>query len=303
MFKFVRSLFWQIVNTIVKLFLEIFIFNRRIRRIMKGNFAKFYLNKYVKKATKENLPKEQKIEEQIIWQYWEQGLDNAPDIVKACLDSVEKYRGDIKRIIINPDNIKDYVHIPEYIYKLKEKGIIKLAHFSDILRTYLLVEHGGIWIDATVLLTAPLPDYVTKSDLFVLKADEKADLDGLNMTSYFLASKKTNNKILTDTQKVLELYWKDNNFLVNYFMFLHAFTMVSLRNKDIWNKVPFYSFIPVQQLQSELVNKFDKTRWEQLKKITSIHKLTYKQKVMTKKKDINLEETFYEAIIKGKIYE
>jgi len=151
-----------------------------------------------------------------------------------------------------------------------------------------------------------LPDYVTKSDLFVFKADENADLDGLNMASYFISTNNMDglsNKILSDVRVVLESYWKENNFLVNYFMFLHAFTMVALKNKEAWDKVPFYSFIPVQQLQSELVNKFDATRWEQLMAMTSIHKLTYKQKVMTKKKNIELDGTFYDAIIKGKIYE
>jgi len=305
MYKFLRSLVWKIINSAVKLCLEVFVVNRRVRRILKGDFAKFYLRKYVARGgvnEKKNIDSLHTSEPYKIWQYWEQGLDSAPDIVKACLDSV-----DIERIIITPQNIRDYVHIPEYIYELKEKGIIKLAHFSDILRTYLLIEHGGCWIDATVLLTAPLPDYVTKSDLFVFRADEKADLDGLNMASYFLGAgvnvNKNENKILLDVRDVLESYWRENNFLINYFMFLHAFTMVALNNKDIWDKVPFYSFIPVQQLQSELVNQFDATRWEQLKAITSIHKLTYKQKVMTKKKDVELEGTFYEAIIKGKIYE
>ena len=37
--------------------------------------------------------------------------------------------------------------------------------------------------------------------------------------------------------------------------------------------------------------------------MTQIHKLTYKPKVMTKQKNINLEGSLYEAIIEGKIYD
>ena len=222
--------------------------------------------------------------------------------MQACLDSVAKYNPDIERVIISPKNVREYVNIPDFIYKLKEKGIIKLAQFSDILRTYLLVEHGGCWIDATVLLTAPLPQYIKDAELFVFKADEKADLDGLNMASYFISA-KPNNRILIQCQRFFENYWRENNFLVNYFSFLHAFTMIALKNKDIWEKVPFFSFIPVQQMQAELVKPYNKERFAQLKQMTPIHKLTYKPKVMTKQKNVNLEGSLYEAIIEGKIYD
>ena len=46
----IKSLFWQIINSIVKICLEIFVFDRKIRRILKGNWAKFYLRKYVVKG-------------------------------------------------------------------------------------------------------------------------------------------------------------------------------------------------------------------------------------------------------------
>lgn len=302
MFKFLKSLCWQIINSVIKICLELFVFNRRIRRILKGDFAKFYLRKYVDSVVGMRIEDKSANEPYRIWQYWEQGLENAPEIVKACLESVVRYNSDIERIVISPDNVREYVSIPEFIYKLKQRGIIKLAQFSDILRTYLLAEHGGCWIDATVLLTAPLPEYIKNADLFVFKADEKADLDGLNMASYFISA-KPNNKIIIQCKHFFEKYWKENNFLVNYFSFLHAFTMIALKNKEIWDKVPFFSFIPVQQMQSELIKPYSRERFNQLKQMTPIHKLTYKPKVMTKQKNINLGGSLYEAIVEGKIYD
>ena len=270
---------------------------------MKGDFAKFYLRKYCKDSQNKSCDNSIQNEKPYkIWQYWEQGLENAPEIVHACLDSVQRFNPNIERVILSYDTIKEYVEIPEYIYKLKEKGIIKLAHFSDILRTYLLIEHGGCWIDATVLMTAPLPQYIKDADLFMFQADEKADLDGLNMTSYFIST-KPNNKVLLDAKSVFEKYWSENNFLVNYFMFLHTVTMISKYNKDVWNKIPFYSFIPVQQMQSELMRPYSKERFEQLKNTTPIHKLSYKPKVMGMKKNTEIENTLYQAIIEGRIYE
>ena len=366
----IKSLFWQIINSIVKICLEIFVFDRKIRRILKGNWAKFYLRKYVVKGTSfsphpspvldslgehnismttnpsgfeshlhvissdgltpyqksallkgEGMTKTvqslqeisphpnpppikggneacdvQKDEPQIIWQYWESKDGSVPPLVQACLNSVDKFKGNRKRIILNPDNVKDYVNIPEIFWQMREKGLIKTAFFSDILRTCLLIQHGGIWMDATVLLTEEMPQYITDADLFVFQNDLKIDLDGLNMASYFIVAKQ-NNPILVQTLKAMEAYWKENRFLVNYFTFLHAFTMITLRNKEIFSKVPFFSFLPVQQMQGELLNTFDNSRWEQLKKISGVHKLTHKQSVLTKKKEIKIEGTFFEHIL------
>ena len=301
---FLKSLFWQIVNSLIKIFLEIFIFDRKIRRILKGNWAKFYLRKYVRDKYSYSVPSPPtplpQGEGRILWQYWESKDGAIPPLVQACLDSVEKYKGKCSRILLTPENVKNYVDIPQIFWDLKEKRIIKTAFFSDILRTCLLIQHGGIWIDATVLLTEELPSYITDADLFVFQNDLKIDLDGLNMASYFISAKK-DNKILKETLSALIQYWKENNFLVNYFTFLHTFTMVTQankENKELFAKVPFFNFLPVQQFQGELLNQFSEERWEEVKKISGIHKLTHKQSVLTKEKNIDITGTFYEHIIK-----
>ena len=202
--------------------------------------------------------------------------------------------------MLTPENVKEYVEIPQLFWDLKEKGKIKTAFFSDILRACLLIQNGGIWIDATVLLTEELPSYIIDADLFVFQNDLKIDLDGLNMASYFISAKK-DNKILKETLSALIQYWKENNFLVNYFTFLHTFTMVTQankENKELFAKVPFFNFLPVQQFQGELLNQFSEERWEEVKKISGIHKLTHKQSVLTKEKNIDITGTFYEHIIK-----
>jgi len=300
---FLKSLFWQGVNNLIKIFLEVFIFDKKIRRILKGNWAKFYLRKYVRGKYKNYTPPQPSLLSEgdtVIWQYWESKDGTVPPLVQACLNSVERYRGKFNRILLTPQNVKDYVDIPEIFWDLKEKGIIKTAFFSDILRTCLLIQHGGIWIDSTVLLTEELPSYITNADLFVFQNDLKIDLDGLNMASYFIASKK-DNKILKETLSALIQYWKENRFLVNYFTFLHTFTMVtqaSKENKELFSNVPFFSFLPVQQFQSELLEQFSEERWDEIKKISGIHKLTHKQSVLTKKKNFDITGTFYEHVIK-----
>ena len=303
MYKYIHSTIFYSINSISKILLEIFVFDKQIRRILKGKLAKLYLKKYVKKACNVTLTdSDEKEKPRIIWQYWEQGWDNAPEIVKKCVASVEKHKNNCEQILLDMNNLKDYVEIPQYIYDLKEKGIIKSAHFSDIVRTYLLCKHGGTWVDATVLFTEDLPEYVINSDLFVFQNELRIDFDGLNMASYFMSA-KPNNLIMQCCKSLFEIYWKENLFLNNYFMFLHAFTMISQAtecNREIFSKIPFYSFIPVQRFQAELLNQYDNERFEQIKKMAFAHKLSFKAKILNKTNQ-NVEKTFLNALLNGEL--
>lgn len=134
------------------------------------------------------------------------GIEKAPEIVKRCVESVDKFEPNKKHVVLNLETIKDYVDIPHKYYELLKSGKMGMAHFSDILRTYLLVKYGGCWIDATVLLTDELPDYITNSDLFLFQNYAEDDLDGLNIANYFIHS-KPNNKIMSTMKTALEKYW------------------------------------------------------------------------------------------------
>ena len=53
----------------------------------------------------------------IIWQYWGTGWENKelPDIVKLCMKSVEKYKGDYTIIRLDDNNLKKYIIIAQII--------------------------------------------------------------------------------------------------------------------------------------------------------------------------------------------
>ncbi len=299
--KYFQNRYYQILNTIAKLFLEVFILDRNKRRKLKGNLCKWYLKSYIEKVEKNYIKLPKKEKKYRIWQYWDTGLENAPEIIKACMASVDKYKGDIERVILTKDNIKDYVNIPDYIYEKRDKGIISQANFSDILRTYLLVEYGGCWIDATVYLTEPLPQYIKQSELFVLQNDEEKDFDGLNMASYFISS-NGNSIILQKLKSFLDIYWLLNDFKFNYFAFLHAFTMFSKsseENKKEWDSMYKHSFLDAQVMQDKLLEPFSEDEFEKLKQLSPIHKLTYKTKVLFKNKKTDTKGTLLEYIFKN----
>lgn len=296
-----RSWAKRSLNAAAKAFLEVFVFNRQIRRILKGALARLFIRKYAKIAVREYEP-ETKSENARpsgkIWQLWEQGEESAPKIVRECVESVRANAGG-DHVMLDEKSVADHVEIPGRIYDLRKKGLIKPAHFSDIVRTALLNEHGGTWIDATVMLTSPIPEYVLGSDLFVFRNEPRNDLDGLNMASYFIHSSRA-NPILMQTQDAVYRYWGDNKFLLNYFMYLHMFTLVSTsdENKKLFEEMPFVSFYNVQHLQSRMLEPFSREKWETVKAVSFAHKLTHKMDVLKKHNtDASIEGSFYDALI------
>lgn len=50
-----------------------------------------------------------------IWICWWQGIDNAPGIVKACVNTIKRNAGEYEVIVITDDNCKDYVQFPDWL--------------------------------------------------------------------------------------------------------------------------------------------------------------------------------------------
>ena len=311
----------KILNSTFKIFIEVFITDRKIRRLLKAKFAQLYLKKYINQTTKDNnknnnnntqtkttiLTSTQNKSDssntlpQIIWQFWDKGIDSAPDIIKACTSSIDKFEPDKKHIILNLNTIKDHINIPSKYYDLLKSNKMPTAHFSDILRTYLLIEHGGIWIDSTILLTNKIPNYILNSNLFLFQNNQKDDLDNLNIANYFILS-KPQNKLLKDTLNSIHHYWENNNFLINYFTYLHIFTLTTNstpENKELFKQIPFSSFYNIQHLQKILLNKYNPQTWQNIKEISPIHKLSYKPKVLGLNKTKTTNNTYLEKLLNG----
>ena len=96
-----------------------------------------------------------------VWTCWWQGEDKAPDIVKACWQSQRKNLPDgVRHIIITKENYSDYITIPNYVLDKFENEENKIAHLADFIWAGLLYRHGGVWLDATVLLLKPSSVYM-----------------------------------------------------------------------------------------------------------------------------------------------
>lgn len=223
-----------------------------------------------------------------VWICWLQGEENAPELVKKCIASVRRTFLNKEVIIITEENFKDYVQFPDYILKKYKEGKISRTHFSDFLRLQLLIQNGGIWIDSTCFITE-YPEYIDKEPLFVFQNKERGD-DSIAASSWFISSEKE-NPILVLTRDLLFDWWKKHGKIYHYFLMHFFFTMATGFYNEQWRQVPFYSNLPCHILQRELFNKYSEKRFAQIKKMSAIHKLTYK----FYKEDFS--NTFFEYIL------
>ena len=252
-------------------------------------FLKTKYKRYIKNLEEYQLPSILE-KPKIIWWSWLQGEAKAPLICKACLASLRKFYPDYDIKILTEENMWNYITIPDYIKTKYENGVISRTHFSDILRTCLLVEHGGIWIDSTVLCTERFKYDEFEIPLFFYQNYDRG-ADSIVGSSWLLSSCK-NHPILLTTRDLLFRYWEKSNYLIYYFLFHLFFTMAWNKYSDLAQHVPLSSNLPPHVLQHEWLNEFNKLRWNQIKDQSKFHKISWKLS-----SDINIKGTFLENIL------
>lgn len=211
-----------------------------------------------------------------VWICWFQGIEQAPDLVKACVESAGRTMSDREIILLTEENLEQYVEFPDYIMEKRNKGIIPPAQFSDLLRLELLCKYGGLWIDATVYCTdkAHQRELILKEPLFVYKQfDFSREQQMPSAASNWLIGAHSNHPILLLTKELLYAYWKDYNYLMDYYIFHFFFKMASKRYKKEWERIPLYNNHSPHTMQMELERDYTGERWAQLLRMSDFHKL------------------------------
>lgn len=244
--------------------------------------------------------------QKIIWQYWGQGVNdqNQPEIVKASFKSVDINKGDYLIVRLDDENIKKYLDIPDFVYEKKGKNNFKHVFFSDLLRLALLDAYGGVWIDATVLLTDKISPDILNCEFFVFQRDANNNQKEIwhefspnyfswdpthmvNILSSFMVAKK-NNEVIHVWLDLLLNYWSTQDSIYHYFFFQILFEELMTNNLYPLRKPIIDDTLP-HLLQKELHKPYSPDKYEDIIKQTSIHKLTYVDK--------RTPNTFYDVLI------
>ncbi|HEX2722557.1 MAG TPA: capsular polysaccharide synthesis protein [Gemmatimonadaceae bacterium] len=114
----------------------------------------------------------------VVWIFWLQGFDDAPDVVRLCERSWRLSNPTWRVIALSQDNLADYVdkETLDTLARL-EISVVKLA---NLLRFYLIGRYGGVWADATVFCCKPLDSWLgdyMRSGFFAFKFDAAAWLN------------------------------------------------------------------------------------------------------------------------------
>jgi len=254
----------------------------------------------------------------VIWIYWNTGIDNAPRLVKECVNSWIEKNPDWDVKLLDDESLYHYLtidHIPN----------LSTAHFSDLLRLELLCKYGGLWVDATTYCINPLSDWLPVGNgLFFFKSEEWR----YGLSNWFIYS-KPNNPILMELLSYLNSYWTDEllnenavkkiikriltsltyryeisrkiwfNFIIKdvfkiYPYFVFHFKMGNIFEsttefKKAWDDIPFISNEPPHLAQrygfnSERYNEFETEI--NMKKI-NVLKLTYRHEELLEGRLIN----------------
>ena len=214
-----------------------------------------------------------------IYILWFQGFQNAPNVIKKCVDSWKYYNIDWKIVLLDNTNLYNYVEIDNYINKQ-----ILPCHLSDIIRSILLCKYGGVWADATTFCNKPLNDWLPEYIHEGFFAFNKPASDRL-LSNYFLYSEKDGYIMSKWCNSTLN-YYNTHNKAQTYF--IHHYLFEYLYNSDYifqekWNNVPIiftngpigpnylqnYGFLkPITNEIKQNINK----------KVCPLYKLSYKCK-------------------------
>ncbi len=181
------------------------------------------------------LAKRRDVPDKVIWQYWGQGWDSPdlPPVVALCRQSVDRYAGEYTVIRLDERNIGEYLNLPDFIRAKRQHPQFQHAFYSDLIRVMLLHAYGGVWLDATVLLTDRLPEKWHIPDLWMFQraatAAHQSAWQQLN-PRYFSWSKyhkvrvlnsvmfaRRGSKTLAVMQDLLLDFWRSETRIPHYF--------------------------------------------------------------------------------------
>ena len=224
--------------------------------------------------------------DKIIWQYWGQGYDHLPEVVQTCLESVEKNTGDYFIVRLSDANLSEYLDLPEFVQE--KRSLYSRAHFSDLLRLMLLKTYGGVWMDATILMSGTIPDEWAGLDFFVFRRNPAetnfrywrntyayyfgwAKGFRVNMLNSFIIARKR-GKTISELCDPMLLWWRDHEDVPVYFFFQILFDVY-----DCQDQFPLVSDTLPHYLQQSINDPtFSIMTRDEILNHFPIHKLTYK---------------------------
>ena len=242
---------------------------------LEQNYS-YLIEKYKKIEAVKQLP-----EKNYIWIMWWQGEQNAPDLVKMCINSIRENANGAEVVVITKHNYQEYADIPSYIIQKHEKGFISFAQLSDIMRVFLISKHGGLWLDATIYASKPIPVSIFSKQLYSLHTSLKKTpfIQNDRLHCFVLGGTPGSNPFMFE-KEFLSDYWKSNDVIIDYYLLDYSI-MFQYFNipyvREIIDGLD-YTGEGLYQLVSILDDPYDKVKLEKVLSENLFSKLVWNKK-------------------------
>lgn len=160
----------------------------------------------------------------IIWCYWSQGYENAPEIVKYCLPSWKRHNPTWDVRFLTSETVSDYIDTVDMdaIFQKSTHFDFPIQTYSDFVRLKLLRIYGGVWVDAKLLCTSPLDMWLhTLMAAGVFMFQRPSD-DSCPVLNGFIAAQK-NNPLIVRWSTTFESYFSKRSLVSSYYAFESIF--------------------------------------------------------------------------------
>jgi hypothetical protein len=266
--------------------------HRLIKKYLRSNYSRI-IGQYAKKPSGE-LPA---IDYMFpIWVCWWDGKENMPALVRACFQSVCNNSAGHPVILLTKHNYQEHVKIPVHVVEKADRGLISLTHLSEVLRMGLLCQKGGLWVDATILMTKHSTVLSSNAFFTIKHKNDGTYVSECRWTGFCIGGNK-GNILFNCMSDLLCEYWKREDVLIDYFIFDYflalAYESVGAI-KAMIDTNPFNN-LQLYDIRYKLKSEFDNTSLEEICADTEFHKLTWKESFPTTTSDG--KPTFYGHIL------
>lgn len=206
-----------------------------------------------------------------VYTYWNAPVETAPPLVRACIAQLRRVHPSLR--VLDGDSARDLVEIPDRVAALLEHD--RPAHFSDYVRTAVLAEHGGVWVDATAWVDRPLDDELRRC----LRAGTVFPRwTRRQIGNWFIASHAA-TPIIALQRLALDAWWAANDDLPDYFLYHRVFEVLQVlvpEARGQWDAVPTLSSTAAHLLQLEMMQPWRPGVVRQILDVSPLQKLSYK---------------------------
>lgn len=224
-----------------------------------------------------------------IWVCWWTGLENAPLLVKRCVESTYRNAGNHPVYLVTAETYSNYMEVPDFMLEKVKSGEMGLAHLADYIRVTLLAEHGGLWLDATIFCSGRIPDICFDLPVFTCKGPVRKShyLSNYRWVTFCLGGWKGNvfYRVLSD---VFKAYWSRNDYAVDYLFFDHIILTVYEQIpavRKLLDEIPDNN-IHRDDLQAAMNEALPAEAFEKvIQEDTTLYKLSWREKYAEKTAD------------------